>query len=56
MLGCPYFADNISEPVMQQNQGYMPSIEIMGKYCFTKSYGLCPALTACQDHKYQEVE
>lgn len=54
-MGCPYFEEGSFGTCGVSETRYVPSIAIMEKYCFAKSYGLCPTLSAYEDHKYQEV-
>jgi len=54
-MSCPYFKKGYFGTCCASISQYVPSIEQMERYCFKEIYGLCPILSAYQDHAYQEV-
>ncbi len=45
-MSCPYYEDEYFGICSASESRYVPSIGIMGKYCFKRSYRLCPTFVA----------
>ncbi len=54
-MGCPYFEKGYFFSTCSISGSQYVTVEIMENYCLTRNYRLCPALTAYQDYKCQEV-
>jgi hypothetical protein len=47
-MSCPYYEEEYFGTCRASESRYVPSIGIMEKYCFKKSYRLCPTLSVYQ--------
>jgi hypothetical protein len=44
-MSCPYFEEGYFGTCCASSSRYVPTIEMMERYCFRKIYGLCPILS-----------
>lgn len=54
-MSCPYFEEGYIGTCKASEPTHVPTIEVMERYCFKKTYGQCPMLTSSLIHGYQEV-
>jgi len=54
-MSCLYFEEGSFGTCCASESRYLPTISIMERYCFAKSYGLCPILRAYENHRYPEA-